>query len=232
MSINCITFDLDDTLWAFAPVIARAEQRLYDWLMQYCPQVVQGRSGTQLMDAWFAFLDEVPGPRHDMTQLRRGWLSQLLVDKGYEPELAKAGFDVFWRARNEVDVFQDALDALDALKGRFRIGAITNGNADVHHIGIAHHFDFVITSAQVGVSKPDPAIFHAALAQARSPAAQVLHVGDDAMCDVVGAAGVGMRTAWVNAQGLSWEHTSVRPDAVIRGLAELEAVLEDLSARP
>ena len=32
MTIRCIAFDLDDTLWACKPVIEHAEQRFYAWL--------------------------------------------------------------------------------------------------------------------------------------------------------------------------------------------------------
>ena len=41
MSIECITFDLDDTLWDVEPVILRAEELFYQWLSQHCPRITQ-----------------------------------------------------------------------------------------------------------------------------------------------------------------------------------------------
>ena len=71
-----------------------------------------------------------------------------------------------------------------------------------------------------GVAKPDPRIFHAAAAQLSLAAEEVLHVGDDATTDVLGAMNAGMQTAWVNTQGHDWPHEVAQPLAVSH-LAEL-----------
>ncbi len=226
---RCITFDLDDTLWACAPVIERAEQRLYAWLCEHFPRVTKTRSLSELMSDWFAHVEHHVHWHHDMTRLRKHWLNTLAEAGGYDRTLSEEGFEVFWAARNEVTLFQGVVDALDALRGRFRVGAITNGNADVQHIGIGHHFDFVVYAAEVGAAKPHAAIFEAALQHAAVPAAEVLHVGDDPLRDVHGAAAVGMRTVWVNGADDPWPLGDPRPDAVIRGLDELEAVLSGLA---
>ena len=62
----------------------------------------------------------------------------------------------------------------------------------------------MLVSEELGVNKPDPRIFNAALA--RMPhieAADVLMVGDNPQTDVAGAAGVGMETCWFNSHGQS-----------------------------
>ena len=41
MTIDCITFDLDDTLWECDSVIARAEEALFEWLRQNMPRVTE-----------------------------------------------------------------------------------------------------------------------------------------------------------------------------------------------
>ncbi|MBU3648368.1 MAG: HAD-IA family hydrolase, partial [Limnohabitans sp.] len=63
----------------------------------------------------------------------------------------------------------------------------------------------------LGVAKPDVRIFHAAAEHVRVPAEAVLHVGDDASADVLGALDAGMQTAWVNTQGHAWPHASPQP---------------------
>lgn len=226
MTIRCITFDLDDTLWEITPVILRAEQRVYDWLDRHCPAVTTGTSLQALIDHRLSYMRQYPELHHDLTRLRKQWLAYIAVEAGYAAEIAEPAFEVFWEARNEVDVFPEALDALDALGSVYRIGAITNGNADVHRIGIGHHFDFIVHAEEVGAAKPDRDIFLAALARAGLGARQVVHVGDDPERDVRGAAAVGMNTVWVNLKGEDWPGLEPRPDAVITGLGELETVLE------
>ena len=203
--IRCITFDLDDTLWACTPVIARAEQRFYDWLDQHYPRITERYSYEAMIDDRIAYMRDYPELHHHLTRLRKQWLHKLATEAGYDDALVEPGFRVFWLARNEVVPFREALDALETLGSLYRIGAITNGNADVHHIGIGHHFDFVVRSEEAGASKPHPDIFRQALAQAGA---------------------VGLRTVWVNAEGGPWPLETAGPDITIRGLDELERALD------
>lgn len=48
----------------------------------------------------------------------------------------------------------------------------------LERVGLAGYFDAVVTSAEVGVEKPDPAVFRAALEQLGVKAGRALHVGD------------------------------------------------------
>jgi len=63
-------------------------------------------------------------------------------------------------------------------------------------LGIAHMFDTVVVSAEVGVEKPNPMIYEAALDRLRLSPSQVVHVGDDRRNDVWGARDAGI-TAWL-----------------------------------
>ena len=94
---------------------------------------------------------------------------------------------------------------LQQLQGRVKMGIITNGFADIQHArlrqsGLADCFDFMLVSEELGVNKPDPRIFNAALARMpQIEAGNVLMVGDNPQTDVAGAAGVGMETCWFNS---------------------------------
>ena len=225
MAITCITFDLDDTLWESGSVLANAEARLYEWIERACPDIARTHSRDALSDHRHAHYASIPEIRHDLTRARILWLESLLREWGYEPDLAEAGFRVFREHRNAVTLFDDATRVLGTLGERYSIGAITNGNADVHHIGIGHHFDFVVTPAEAGAAKPDSAIFEFALNAAGAPPGSVVHVGDDPMRDVAGAAALGLRTVWMNPQGQLWPH-EVPPDAEIRTLAALVSIVD------
>lgn len=227
MPIRCITFDLDDTLWDVLPVINRAEETFHGWLSEHYPRITQ-RYDLQALIAhkrdWFAGF---PDLHHDLTTLRKRWIGSIAKEAGYDEGPVEPGFQVFWHARNQVALYDDVLATLDRLKLRYSLGAITNGNADLDHIGIGHYFDFVITAAGVGVTKPHPRIFVAALDEAGTLAADTLHVGDDPVRDVAGAANVGMRTLWFNPRAEP-PPPGCCPDGVVRTVAEVVEWVEGM----
>ena len=225
MTISCITFDLDDTLWESGPVLANAEAKFYEWIVRTCPEIAHNHSYDALVAHRRTHYDSIPESRHDLTRARLLWLESLLREWGYGAELAEVGFRVFWKHRNAVTLFDDVPRVLDKLGERYAIGAITNGNADVHRIGIGHHFDFVVTPAEAGAAKPDSAIFELALHAAGASPGSVVHVGDDPVRDVSGAAAIGLRTVWMNPEGRTWPGEK-RPDAEIRSLEALLSVID------
>jgi FMN hydrolase / 5-amino-6-(5-phospho-D-ribitylamino)uracil phosphatase len=234
MSIECITFDLDDTLWDCESVLQEAEAGFYAWLGGHYPRITARLDPQALVVHRRRHFARYPDLAHDLTTLRKRWLAFLAEEFAYLPEreaLVEQGFRVFWEGRNAVRVYDGVPDLLAGLRRRYALGVITNGNADVHYIGIGHLFDFVVTAAGAGMSKPAPGIFHAALEQAGVPAQRSMHVGDDATRDVVGASRVGMRTVWVNPRLSPWPGGRT-PDAVVRSVAELEGVLEAWHPRP
>ncbi len=225
MAIECITFDLDDTLWECTPVLLRAEERLRRWLLEHCPRIRVAGDEAALLAHRQAYYERNPELAHDLSALRRGWLAALLAEHGYRAGLAETAFALFLEERNRVELYPGAAETLERLARRYALGAITNGNADCHRIGIADHFDFVITAAAVGAAKPAPRIFQAALAAAGVEPARAVHVGDDPERDVLAAATVGMRAVWVNPRLRPWPG-GAQPDAVVRGVCEVEALLE------
>ena len=225
MAISCVTFDLDDTLWDSEPVLANAEAKFYEWIVRTCPQIAHAHSYDTLAAHRHAHYASIPEIRHDLTRARLLWLESLLREWGYAAELAETGFEVFREHRNAVTLFDDVPRVLGKLGEHHAIGAITNGNADVHRIGIGHHFDFVVTPAEAGAAKPDSAIFELALDAAGAPPGSVAHVGDDPVRDVAGAAAIGLRTVWMNPEGRPWPGER-RPDAEIGSLDSLLCVID------
>jgi putative hydrolase of the HAD superfamily len=225
MPVKCITFDLDDTLWDCEPVLMRAEAVLYQWLACHYPRVVGRYSEAELTAHRKSYVSRYPELRHDITLLRKQWLAHLFAEADYGQEYVEAAFAAFWLARNEVAIFEGVLEVLNTLRSIYRVGAVTNGNADVHHIGIGHYFDFVVTAARAGAAKPDARIFQMALAEGGVCAQEAVHVGDDPQRDVIGAAAVGMRTVWINPRQLPWTWERA-PDAIIRCVTQLNTVLE------
>ncbi|RMG54199.1 MAG: HAD family hydrolase [Gammaproteobacteria bacterium] len=228
--IACITFDLDDTLWDCAPVIEAAERTLHDWLDARCPGFARALPFEAFIAERARHYRANPRWHHDMTALRRDFLQQLLVRHGCDPGLLQAALDVFLQARNAVCLYHNAAPALERLGRRFRLGVVTNGNADVRRIGIDHLFDFVVTTAEVGVPKPDPRLYRTVADRSGLAAERILHVGDDPERDVWGAAMAGMKTAWVNPRNRAWPRTDCRPDLVIGSVDELPVLFAVESA--
>ncbi len=218
--VRCITFDLDDTLWACQPVILRAEKRFYQWLQAHYPRITEQFDPDSLIQNRIGFMRARPEQMHNLTMLRKRWLAALAASADYGEELIEPGFRVFWEARNEVELFDHVETTLETLGQRYTIGAISNGNADVNRIGIGHLFDFTLNSEQVGKAKPHRDIFHRAAQRAGVPIAQMLHVGDDPQSDVLGALRAGAQAAWVTQAPQDWDHAE-QPDLIISRIDEL-----------
>ena len=224
--IKAIGLDLDDTLWPIWPTIERAELQLSRWLQQHAP-------GTALAFAdavnRIALRDAVvlarPDISHDMSALRRESIRLGLQRNGEDPGLAEAAFDVFFEHRMRVELYDDALPALEFLAKRFPVVAISNGNADVARVGIGAHFAASLSAHQFGVGKPDVRIFHAAAQAVGVLPHEVLHVGDDPALDVLGALDAGMQTVWLNRGDHAWRHAR-RPHVSVTSLQHLCGMLD------
>jgi putative hydrolase of the HAD superfamily len=224
--IRAITLDLDDTLWPIWPTITRAEGALQAWLDQHAPATAAlGRDRNTLRDARNQMVTMRPDLALDMSGLRRESIRWLLQRAGDDPALAEPAFEVFFAERHRVELFDDALPALEFLASRFPVVALSNGNADVHRVGIGAHFHASLNAGGFGVGKPDPRIFHAAAQAAGVDTSQVLHIGDDAHLDGVGALNAGMQLAWVNREGHAWEHAPLAPHITVSELLALCRVL-------
>jgi len=224
--IKAITLDLDDTLWPIWPTIHRAEQTLAAWLAERAPGAAALFADPQARKDVRAHVEQTrPDIAHDLSALRRESIRAALHRAQEDTSLAEPAFEVFFSERMQVELFEDALTALIALAARFPIVAVSNGNAHVGRVGLGQFFVGAVSASEYGVAKPDARIFHAAAAQAGVASANVLHVGDDAALDVLGALGAGMQTVWVNRTQHVWSHAE-QPHHTVENLAELVVLLK------
>jgi HAD superfamily hydrolase (TIGR01549 family) len=153
----------------------------------------------------------------------------------------------------------DAAALLRRLAGRFRLGLIANQGAECRaHLaamGWFAQFEVVAFAAELGVYKPDRALFQAALGRAGVAPAEALMVGDRLDNDIAPASALGMATAhirWPRRAAKGWPAdgdpealaylaaleraaaraeaggASVRPTVAIDTIAELDAALNAL----
>lgn len=143
-----------------------------------------------------------------------------------EPErIARRVYDEFgrvsrWRA------YADVEPAFRRLSARgLRLGIISNWDRRLSSLleglGLGEFLATVVSSAEVGLRKPDPRVFELACARLDVAPAEAAHVGDHHYADIVGASAVGMTPILIDrhATGAS------AAERFLTSLDDLEAVL-------
>ena len=128
--------------------------------------------------------------------------------------------------------YPEAVQVLSALSSRYRIGIIANQSAGtearLERWGLLRFISLVIASAEVGLTKPDPAIFKLAMRRAGAPAEEMVMVGDRIDNDIAPAKSLGWKTIRIK-QGLSEDQVPMcpaqEPDFEVRRLDEILQVL-------
>lgn len=229
MTIRLLTFDLDDTLWEFAPVLVRAEAITYAWLQQHVPAVTTKFSCDALRDMRLRIARDNPELAHRVTDLRVRGLHMAMEQAGVSDHLIESlveqAFATFLYARHDIELFDNAEQVLFDLKNRFQLGAITNGNFDIARTTLDRFFDFAVCAEKLERAKPHPEPFLHALSLAKCEPHECIHIGDDSENDVRGAQRLGIHTIWINRQQLPW--VGERPPSQdVQQLTELPAAVE------
>jgi putative hydrolase of the HAD superfamily len=124
------------------------------------------------------------------------------------------------------DAYPDARETIDRIVAAgLRVGVVSNWDVSLHdelaRTGLAAGLDHVVTSAECGHRKPDPAIYHEVLRRLGVAPARALHVGDSAVGDVDGARAAGMHAIHVQRRA-----AGARRTPRIGTLLELVAILD------
>ena len=225
-NVRAVAFDLDNTLWDIEPVIARAELRLLEWLSKHCPRIPQRLSLEDMRTAREQLAREEPHNAHDFTYLRIAALTRHARECGYDEKIAEHAFEVFFAARNELELFTDVQPALERLRSHYPLATLSNGNADLVRIGLADFFVLSLNARQCGVGKPHPRCFERLARELRLAPQEILYVGDDPVLDVEAARAAGFGTAWMNRRQRQWPTEIAAPDITVIDCAELAVVLQ------
>lgn len=232
MPIRALTLDLDDTLWPVLPALERADQAVDAWLRQHHPEVARAWPIAAMRELRMQVAAERLDLAHDFTRQRQLTLQQAFAACGVDDAPVQALWEIYFAARNRVELYPDSLPALERIAARWPLASLTNGNADLERIGIHAHFAHHVCARDSGVAKPDPRIFLAAAARLGVAPRQVLHVGDDPAMDIAGARDAGLRTAWINRDSRPWpDELGPPPELDLRDLTELADWLDAHGAR-
>ncbi|MFT6372473.1 MAG: putative hydrolase of the HAD superfamily [Gammaproteobacteria bacterium] len=210
------------------PVIQHAEETLYTWLDQHYPRITANHDPQQLVDLRKQFTAQDKKYSVDLSMMRYEFLKKLATDNQYDVgEVADKGFDVFYNARQQVNFYDDVFPALERLSLKYRLGAITNGNANVEKVGLGHLMEHTISAIDLQIAKPDKRIYHALADRFDVPTEQILYIGDHPEYDVIGPQVAGLRAAWINREDHQWPPSLPLPKYQITNLYDLEALLKN-----
>ncbi len=231
MTVQLITFDLDETLFAATSVLLKAEAATTEWL---------GERVTTFPETYAAnrkkirahILSNQPDIAHDLNHVRLVLLEKMLTKCGVSDDrahhLARSALCIFHGHRNLLKPLPGAIELMVKLKeANFLLISISNGSSEVRHSKVGKYLDTCIYAAHVGVRKPDPAIFFLALNDAACSPDQAIHVGDHPIEDIQAAADVGMHTVQIKTE---LHEVSEVANRVVANLNEAERAIMDLAA--
>ena len=210
------------------PTIHRAEAILYGWLEENYPRITANFDPTQMVAYRREFSAQDRRYAVDMTTMRYEFLQHLGELHDYDGEqLSTNGFDIFFAARQQVAFYDDVLPCLQRLKQKFRLGSISNGNASIEHVGLAHLIEHSVSAADLMVAKPDRLIYQHLAQRFEVSPEEIVYVGDHPEFDVAGSIAAGYQAVWINRESILWPDHLSEPDHQVTDLHQLEALLND-----
>jgi len=179
--ITTISFDADETLWAFRKTMRQGLQLALEALQTNLPSLAANELTVEQL---IAIRDEVAAEMateclsHEQIRLLSFQRALEYIDSP-DSELAQQLTHIYLDYRfRHIEAYPDVVSTLDLLRQHFKLGIVSNGNSYPDACGLAGYFEFEIFSFRCGVAKPNPAIFDLALAEAGCVPNSMVHVGD------------------------------------------------------
>ena len=199
--IKAVSFDFYNTLVRFWPPLEEIQQAACHKLgLTVSEQSIT--HGYAVADVLFNRENE-DRPLSQRTDKERleffGRYEQLILETAGVPvslDLAQKVWNMAMAVPKDFVLFPDAVPALEYLReSGYKVGIITNLRRNLDELcqrsGLTPYLDFAVGSQEVGIEKPHPEIFKAALNHAKVIPEECLHEGDQIRSDVKGAQGVG-----------------------------------------
>jgi putative hydrolase of the HAD superfamily len=204
-----VLFDLDDTLFAHRAAVKTGILRYAETL----GPPYGASEADELFTVWHDLEEEhyhsYLAGRLDFEGQRQARARDFAARHGVvlSDEAASAWFaDYFEHYVAAWSLHDDAIPALDALQAAIpgvRFGLITNGDLafqrrKVEAVGLDARMEHLIASGELGVAKPDAAIFRVACDAFGVHPDEAAYIGDRLRTDAIGAARAGLTGVWLN----------------------------------
>jgi 2-haloalkanoic acid dehalogenase type II len=133
----------------------------------------------------------------------------------------------YFAAFKDMELYKDVEPTFKALKGRYRIAAVSNIDDDLFQATpLSIDFDLICTAERARGYKPDGTLFRYLLVHAGVPMQEILHAGQSQSTDLVGAKPLGLTVAWINRRQLPLEPDVPRPDHILSDVASLTRIVD------
>lgn len=245
--IRGVIFDLGNTLMYFDADWSSIEQKRTESMLAYFsergyPLPVSfaenfralhdaGRTRAAQTDIEYTTQDAL---NDALTQHNICWIPDAVLPRAVEK---------FFQAEQDRWVgYTDARATLEHLRDRgLKLALLSNATDHafierlMQNAGLAEFFDPLLSSAKISHRKPDPRAFQPILDAWQIPANEIVMVGDAASFDILGAHRAGMRGVLMEDRensptphGEFADAALMKPDAIIKQLSELPAVIDAL----
>jgi putative hydrolase of the HAD superfamily len=247
--IRAVLFDIGGTLWSSPAEDELALERCYargrEALLAASPAVPSLPALIAAVEGYFAEWEDIW--RDDPSQVRQRPTAAFVAEalkrldfvappqalERFTDELLETSVHTARTLESEPGM-KEALAELQAMD--LRLGAVSNafmGAATLRRImderGLAEHLEFIMSSCEAGIRKPDPEIYRLAAKEMGVAPEEAAYVGDRVDADVEGPRAVGMRGILTHQyRQEDPERGKVRPDAVIKHLRELPEAIRRL----
>ncbi len=212
-----------------------AEAVLFDlWnTLLYCPTRERVERMIKLLDLeGKAGYHEVVSAMEKTVFVDRGYSLEEMLDGLCRENDVACGGEVseaaeVWRSRlDDAEYFPGAEAVLAGLREDYRLGLISNVDGSgcdyAREKYLKDYFDAVLFSCDIGVVKPNPLIYEAALEELDVKAADAWMVGDSVEADVEGALNAGLKAVLVDRAGSK----DARDYPTISNLGEIRGIME------
>ncbi|MFI1400814.1 HAD family hydrolase [Streptomyces sp. NPDC020681] len=227
MPIRAVLWDIDDTIFDYAGAdrIGMMEHLKAEGLDDGYDSADQALARWQSITEqhWARFSageTDWQGQRRDRVRSFTGRpLGDLEADAWFDRYIVH--FEAAW------SLFPDAVPALDLLAGEYRHAVLSNSSLlnqerKLRVLGVRDRFEVMLCAADLGISKPAAAAFHAACEALGLPPEEVAYIGDQPDIDARGAVEAGLAAGiWLDRTGLGGRPELTR----ITGLDQLPGLL-------
>ncbi len=243
MTISSVFFDLGSTLVyskdPWPPIYEQADRALVEVLRRAGLEIDPAAFYTEFGGLIRSYYDSLTDDNLEKTTFTL--LRELLSGKGFPnvPDaVLRSALDAMYAVtgRNWF-LEEDAIPTFETLKSRgLRLGLISNTSDDnnvqtiVDRWGLRPYFESIVTSAALGIRKPDPRIFQAALDHFQVRPEEAAMVGDTLEADVLGANNSGIYSIWITrrVQVMPDGELTIQPQAVVSLLSQIPDLLAEV----
>ena len=146
----------------------------------------------------------------------------------YKDAAAEFGLETTKWPKHLERMYEGVPELLESLVDRYRLGIIANQSMGTEqrlaNYGIRQYFDIIMSSDEVGISKPDLEIFKTALDKAGCIPENAYMIGDRLDNDIEPAAKIGMHTIWVKQSSFAYGNLDLiqhKPDHTVESITDI-----------